>query len=321
MKKLEITIDSTSLGYSNCILNFHRTIVGSINQEGEIEGGYRRIPSAAMIYGVAGHGYINAMFRSNCDIDYSQDIARQAFDVPKEEAKDPATYLNDVRHLLTTCYYVWDTFISKDPLELIQINRDGKMGPATEINFKLLIYEDDFCVINLAGTMDALGKFIGGCYTINDLKFTRAWNKEEYLDDYELSRQLRIYVMACKLMADREPDSTIGKVGATKMGACISGIFLKPNPLNTEFKRSKVFLYSANDLADFSRQVLDFCARYSKHLQENYFPKEGILNGTCDGKWKHCAFWNVCKSPDNVGQIILKRDFKRKIWNPLCFND
>src|SRR5208337_2053637 len=64
--------------------------------------------------------------------------------------------------------------------------------PATEISFKIPFYEDENLIVNLCGTIDMIGKFSCGCYTIGDWKNTTYWMEDEYLNQYAISKQLRI---------------------------------------------------------------------------------------------------------------------------------
>ena len=34
-----------------------------------------------------------------------------------------------------------------------------------------------------------------------------------------------------------------------------------------------------------------------------------------------CWRWDACKSPDNVAEVLLKRDFNRVTFDPLKYNE
>lgn len=214
------------------------------------------------------------------------------------------------------------------PVPCTHCNGTGKDDnqSATEVTFTIPYYEDDNIIVNLCGTIDKVGKFIGGVYNIDDWKTTGhrsddKYSRMDYFSQYDLSRQLRFYTLACKLMARRHPESIMGQVGATRMGASITAIFLKPNANETLVERSEVFSYSDVQIAEFERTLNDFIGKLSASVETMYFPKEGILNGTCEGKWRRCPFWFACKSPDNIAQVLLGREFKRQVYDPLNFND
>ena len=341
--KLEIDIDSTCLSTSACERNFFLTVIGSI-EDGKIVGGYKSPPNAAMIYGVAVHKFIDTMYKTAGHYPTAKTFAETSFNVPKVLTDEKKQWLLDPKHLITSCYNLWTNYIEEDSnFELLDLpvkcfwcfgkgqDKDipckycqGKgvvNGKASELTFRILIYDDAFIKVNLCGTIDRVGKFHNGCYAIGDWKTTSAYNKDSYLSSYELSRQLRIYVLACKMMAQMYPDSILGKVGSTNMGAFIDGVFLKSKANDNEYQRSQVFQFSNEDMCDFRIMVDDFCRKLSESIQHNYWPKAGILNGSCDAKFGKCRFWNVCKSNETVGNLLLNRDFKRVIYNPLKFNE
>lgn len=343
-KKLEIDIDSTALGRAGCIKDFFLTVCGSISYDDTlfpiaIEGGYKSISSASMMYGVAVHEFIDVMFKTSGDFKVAREEALKKFSLPKVLTNVKQSYLMDERHLLSTCYNLWTGHIEDEPtFDVLSIpqecfycagvggpckhcNDKGIVeGPATEVTFRIKIYEDEFIIINLCGTIDNIGKFKNGCYAIRDWKTTSSW-RNDYLSQYEMSRQLRIYTIACKLMAKSNPDSILGKIGVTKMGAFIDAIFVKTNSNDNEVVRGDVMQFNDNDLDDFMCMLESFCVKLSQHIQANYFPKEGILNGACTKMYGKCNFWNVCKNNDMVANVLLKRDFKRVVYNPLSFNE
>lgn len=347
--QITFNLDSTSLSAASCLLNYKRTVIGELEEP--IIGAYKSIPNSAMIYGVAVHKFTDVMFKTNGHYPTARLESEKSFNVPKILTNEKLPWLNEPKHLGITNYELWSNYIEPESsYEVLMISQecwwckgvrspknieDGVLiigckhcngsgifnGPATELTFKILFYEDEFIKVNLCGTIDSVGKFKNGCYAIRDWKTTSSWGKESYLESYELSRQLRIYTLACKLMARTNPDSVLGRVGSTKMGAFIDGIFLKPKANDNEYMRSQVFQYSDKEIAEFEQQLLKFCSRFSRNVSLNYFPKEGILNGTCEGKYGKCRFWSCCKSNDNISNLLLKRDFKRVIYDPLHFNE
>ena len=343
---IEINISGTALGTSGCILNFYRTVV---------EGYKEPVQDARIVYGVAVHKYIDIMFKSGGHIPSARAEAFRVFDIPKIDDKR-SPHLSDRNHMLTTCFGVWELYVKKDnDFELIMLNQDcwkckgnglvvvdktldepplsiaqlcpickGQkqfMQPATEVTFSIPYYKDDTVIINLCGTLDRIGKIKGGVYAIPDWKTTSSWDSRGYFKTYELSRQLRIYVIALKLMAAKHPDSILGKIGKTNVGTFIDAIFIKPAANDNKYMRSDVFQYTDKQLADFQLTLDDQCHKLSQAIKTGYLPKEGIVNGSCEGKWGKCKFWNVCNSSDEVADVLLKRDFIVKPFNPLHYND
>ena len=123
-------------------------------------------------------------------------------------------------------------------------------------------------------------------------------------------------------MAERHPKSIFGQVGQTHMGAAIDAIFLKQNANETDFQMSEVFQYSDKEIQDFREMLNNFCIKLSWALKSNEIYKEGILNGLCEQKWGRCAFWVPCKvNGDSAVKAMLDRNFVRKVYDPLHFND
>lgn len=304
--KLIIRLSQSALSTSGCILNFYRTVIE----------GYKKTPKASIVYGSAVHKFFDVMFKTDSNLVMAVSASKKTFAIEKEfEEKKP--WLSEERHMLSTCSRVWADYISEDSsYEVIKINDI----PCSEFNFSIKYYEDDYIIVYLEGTLDNLGQIKGGCYAIRDFKTTGAWNSKEYFKRYELSKQLMFYCMICKMYAETEPESTLGKIGATKMGAFITGIFIKEKHDEIEVIKSDVFSYSDKQLADFRRSVDWFIGKISRYIQMNECnQKEGILNGTCERKWGYCDYFNICKTNEQVGQLILKRDFKVVPFNPLAY--
>lgn len=353
MSKIEINLDSTSLGTSACILEFVRTVIGE--PEHPERGAYRqKCMDAPLHYGIAGHMFLDTMYKTRGRYDLAQKIAMKWFMDTPHNPKDKAPHLSDPNHLIQTCYYLWTVFIETDgAFEVLSLpgkcwwckgegtikqeELDGvseqtcthclgskidTQQAATEVTFSIPFYEDDRLLVNLCGTQDRIGKFKNGVYAIRDWKFSSAWDKKNYFRQYELSRQLRMYTLACKLMAEKYPDSVMGQVGKTHMGACIDAVFLNEKVSETKHEMSPVHQYEDVKIEEFKRQILDFCERLSRHIGQSYYPQEGIINGTCSKLFsKVCQFWVPCKLSNQVSDVILARDFKRQVWDPLHFND
>jgi hypothetical protein len=211
----------------------------------------------------------------------------------------------------------WDTYITQDKtFDTIMIGDK----PVTEYTFSFQVYEDEDTIVNLCVTIDRIGKIKSGLYCVGDFKTTSTRDVASYLDKYVMSAQLRFYVLACKLMAEREPESILGKIGASQMGAFIDGIFVKPKANDNVYQRSEVFQFSANDIAEFKFDLMEKIKRLVACMRSSYLPKEGIINGTCQQQWGLCKFWTVCKqSNPEIVQVLLKRDFVQRQYEPLKF--
>ena len=355
--KTTINIDSTALGTAACERAFYLTTIGSINPSTlQSEGGYKQIMGASAIYGVALHKFIDLMYKTKADYTFARKKALASFNRPKIENKKQK-WLNDERHFMGVCETVWESFCLEDTsFELLEIpmkcwgcegvgylKREVTIntppeanvnitcevckgtgiinGPSTELTFKIPFFEDDNVIINLCGTIDKLGKFVNGIFSIGDWKSTTSWDKELYLDNYALSRQLRVYRLALALMAEKNPDSTLGKIGNSNVGGFIDGIFLSANSLDVKVVRSEVFQFSKDQLREFKHYLYSFCNRLSELVEcGTRGNKTGILNGACTTIFGRCKFWDVCRHDGPLGDMILGRDFSRKIYDPLNFD-
>jgi hypothetical protein len=273
-----------------------------------------------MVYGIAVHKFIDAMFKTKGDMKAAREAAIQIFNMPKVNDKKKM-WLSDASHMWVTCLNAWDDWILKDTKFDILKLPNGQ--PATELTFRLPYYEDENVVVNLCGTIDKIGKIKNGLYCVGDYKTTSSWNAEEYLSNYAMSAQLRFYALALRLMSKRHPDSMLGQVGATQMGCFIDGIFLKASAQENEYERSEVFQFKDSDLDNFASVVDQLIRKLLVYVASKTMPdKEGIVNGTCQQKFGRCKFWNVCKQQDPViASLLLKRDFVTKPYDPLTFNE
>ena len=122
-------------------------------------------------------------------------------------------------------------------------------------------------------------------------------------------------------MSRLHPDSVLGKVGATNMGAAIDAIFLKPKANENVITGSIVYQYKDSDLAAFEETLKHVCQRLSDAVRLQYFPKEGIVNGNCELRHGKCSFWNCCSADSSVEHILLKRDFEQRKFDPLKYNE
>lgn len=352
--KLEINLDSSSLSAASCIRDYKYTTIGDVLKPDE--GAYVSVPDSVMVYGVAVHKFIDTMYKTG-EIGLARRASLAAFNVHKI-SDDKKLWLDDSKHLFVTCSDVWMDFIQEDTVfDVLSVQQkcwkcSGKglhndvrypiptdsswpivtpcskcngigliEGPATEITFHIRLYEDDVIIVYLCGTIDRIGKFRNGPFAIRDWKSTTFWMEDEFLSEFAMSRQLRIYTLACKLMAELEPQSILGKIGVTNMGAMIDAIFVKKEPNENKYISSPIMQFGTKDMNEFREQLHRFCSKLSIHIQHNDFPREGILNGTCVKRFGKCRFFNVCKASNEIiATNLLKRDFKRKIYDPLNFH-
>lgn len=310
MTKQIIRVNASSLKESTCMLRWTNTIV---------QGYYQEVKGASLVYGIAVHKFIDTMFKTGGDMGAARDAALVAFRVPKITGKR-SEHLADERHLIYTCIDYWDNYILKDEqFDLIQMP-DNR--PATEVTFSIPFWENEHHVVHLEGTVDKIGKIRGGCYAVGDYKTTSQYDKDEYLSSYEMSSQLRFYVLSLKLMSQQHPESMLGGIGKTRVGVFIDGIFLKAKCSEIEYKRSKVYIFSDDSLREFENDLRKLCERLSYTLSAGNITREGLLNGSCRGEWDWCQYKNACMAGDSkLSKLVMQREFKQKEYNPLKHND
>jgi hypothetical protein len=278
-----------------------------------------------MVYGIAMHKFIDVMFKTKGNMEASTNAMYEEFRVPKVD-DHRSMYLSDEMHLCTTAFHYWHSYILKDSSLDIVILEDGL--PATEVTFEILYYEDDFIKVYLCGTLDKIVKIRNGCYAIGDYKTTRQDPAGRFLDDFEMSQQLRFYVLSLKLMAQLKPESILGKIGQTNIGVFIEGIFLKEKFSEMEFKRSDVWQSNYLNIPEFQHLLDNKIADLSNLIalvgdDTDYIPqREGIFNGSCKPYNKLCEFWNVCRTNHPVvSQNLLDKNFRTVEYNPMKHNE
>lgn len=305
---LTFRLSSTAMGSSTCSLRLHKQV---------IEGVREKLMPARVVYGIACHKFFDSMYKT---LDPVKSIltAKKAFFIPKIDDRK-STHLSDEGHMITTCMNVWAGFVQEDTsFEVLSF--DGKA--LTEKTFSNLIYQDEHITVYLEGTLDKIGKFKNGVYAIGDWKTTSSWSAESYFTQYELSRQLRIYRLATILEGRSYPDSPIGKIGNSRCGVFIDAIFLKPDRNALEVKRSSVFYIPEVEIIAFEKMLLKFCKSLSLKVQDgSLLDKEGTMNGSCEGKWGKCPYWNLCKTPLEVSRVLQDRDFNIVPWTPQDYNN
>lgn len=354
MNKLIINLDATALGHSACIKDLYLTVIGELNEQGQSSGGYReKSNGAALIYGVGIHDYLNISYKTGGDLGKAMKSSAIAFDVPKKAGSKGKDYLSDLKHMHTVGYNIWNDYcltdssfsllelelpcwVCKGRGETVNPTLEQAAGslecpnckglksllqPASEVTFSIKYWEDESIIINLCGTIDKIGKFHNGCYAIGDWKTTSAWDNDGYFQQYELSRQLRIYLLALRLMSHIAPESTLGKIGKQQVGCFIDAIFLVAEANKVKVKRSDVYQISNSDLDAFQLTLDEKIEQLVKAVKTGYIPKEGILNGSCVKPYSKCAFWDGCRSNPQVEQILLKQNFRQWDFQPLKYNE
>jgi hypothetical protein len=318
------------------MLRLHRTVV---------EGYKEKTLPSRIVYGVALHKFIDVMYRTKGHIPTAREAAKECFlTIPKID-EHRSMHLSDLNHMLSVALWTWEMCVIKDDtFEILEINDTCEkckgtgstyedkicsdccgngyiLRPATEVTFSIPYYHDAYVSINWCGTLDRIGKIKNGIYVVPDWKTTSAWDEKTYFKQYQMARAPRGYILALKMMSELYPDSILGKIGGGVVGARFDGIFIKPAINDVKFARSEVFRYPEKKLNEFRLLLDDKCREISQAVKTEYYPKQGLINGSCQGKWGMCPFWSVCQLPEVIGDMVLKRDFDKKPFNPLAYND
>jgi len=308
--KTKILLSSTSLGSGNCGLAFYRRVVK----------GYRSPKMhPRLVYGVAFHKFMDVACKTK-DLKLAKEKALQAFELPKVEPKRGEEHLSDFNHLFKVACEAWFTWIADDQSFSLIADGDGK--PLTEQSFQIPFYKGEVLEVDLAGTLDKIGKIAGGIFAFGDWKTTSSWDNKGYFKQYELARQLRLYRLATLLEAERNPESVVGRLGKEpNLGAFIDAVFLKPSVGEVKFERSKFFIFHAEEMEEFKQGLLRWCKRFEQSLIDGtVHARDGIVTGACEGKWGKCDYWNICAAPKGAVDVMLKSNFNQIPWNPLDYN-
>lgn len=307
-------LDSTLLRQFTCIRRVHLLA---------IKGYQSKALGVDIEYGSAFHIFANLFEETRGDFNASFAPAKEYFDKTPMIIGSKKQHLT-VNHLAKTCFSYQEYYDTNKDFEVL---RDDTDKPLTEIKFSFPILEVDGITIMLCGTIDKIGKFKNGCYAIGDYKTTSFWDAKTYFESYRLSTQLRTYCYALKKICSSAPaDSVLHKIANQQIGVFIEAIFLKPDK-DAEFKRSEIFYPKDWEMVEFE-QMLNKKAHELLALAQtvkaipDYLPyREGVINGSCDGKFK-CNYFNACASPDQIAfQHLMNRDFKLKEWNPLTLHE
>jgi hypothetical protein len=279
------------------------------------------LPNISMQFGTAFHYFAAEMYRSVGNLAKASKEGLLLLQKPCEEDKKKL-YLLDPHYYRGTCFEWWNWHQEKDAHEVMLLP-DGK--PAVEQNFSFPIHETDDCIIELAGTIDRLGKVRNGCYCVVDYKTTSTTNVQSYFHGFKMSVQLRTYVYAIAHYAKSSPASIFAAFNANPIGARIDGIFTRGASKPVEVLSSPVIIFKESDMIEYERLLM----KKAKHLAELYkqwlsdpasILREGLVTGACFKKFGTCDYFDVCAANDDVCRaFVLEKNFIKREYNPLAF--
>ena len=228
------------------------------------------------------------------------------------------------------------TFLQKVCLEYATIYQQDNLTPVKdrdgeallELTFAYPYYVDDEVEVLLAGTMDEIGKFHAGTYAIVDAKTTSVWDIDSYFRAYYLNAQLLFYRVALNYYASAHPESIFAEINKFDVACMIDGIFLKGATADPIFRRSEVFLFSAEQVAEFEvllrRKIMELVGHVKMWRQDaNYRPlREGMINTACETVYGPCKYHPACAAKDpQWREAVYENNFRVKSYNPLAHNE
>ena len=307
MEKKIIKISSSSLKESACDWRYKAIVLGGYTS---------KLPYNDTLYGSAFHKFCYVMAITNGNFAEAHKAGIEKFRRPVL-IRDKKEHLTD-KHLIATCLQYWDAIESNRTDFQSLVNKEGK--PLVEFNFSVPVYEDEYCIVKLEGTIDRIGKIKNGFFCIRDFKTTSSWKWTEFLDSFRASPQLKLYLWALKKHAKLNPGSILDDIVKFPMAAFIDGVFLK-SAKETEFHSSDAYVYKdwefqeiENLLYKKAYQIAEF---YSSNLEAT---RNGKITGECYRGY-YCKFFHVCHALDKrVEEVVLDKNFAQREFDPLNYD-
>lgn len=309
--KLIIMLDASACKESSCALRLFNIVIG----------GYTgKVQANDIEFGSAFHKF-KARFRIEGKDGFGKGVqeAQEYFSKTPMYVKPMKKYL-DIKFLVNACICYATTY-ENDSFELLIENEK----PFIELPFCFPVYVDDLVEILVCGTIDEIGKFKNGIYSIEDLKTTSMWNVDEYLEAYRLSPQLYFYRWTIRQYALAKPNSLMATIDQSELGCHINGVFFKGKDKPIEYKRGDVMLFKEKELKEFelllNKTIVKLIEIAHDWIETGNTPlREGLLNGACSTVYGPCKFAVACGATDDeTRNIIMQQSFTQKFYNPLSF--
>jgi hypothetical protein len=289
-----------------------------------IVAGYReKEQSPSLSYGSACHRYVETLRKTK---DHQQGI----IDACKYYAPYSSQW-NDkewrtLSHLMQSCGAYKNFYDSDRDLQSVSLPIDGVETVMVEQKFKLKIFENDFFILYLSGTIDEIGLYQKHKFVIIDRKTSSYYFKiDETLKMYQQSSQMLFYKYIAEL-----------SLNLKNLEVLIEGIFINskektkivrtPEPFEYEPWRMKFFKDQLNEtIKNLIVDLTDYHMRfYGQDITDKeIFPMNFLA---CDSsrydkdKIGACKFFNICANSDSgIREHMIKRDFIVKQYNPMMF--
>jgi len=314
-EKLTIRIDASSMGDLHCFLKFWRKVIEQYTTPKE---------NVSMVFGSAWHVFREELAKSESE---SLSIGKAVRFLNTHIAKGleiPDKYAHLTPAFLTLiCIKYTEQFGTSDKTREFKFIRNEKEEPLVEYTFSIKVFEDDYVIIYLQGTIDEIGRFNNGnIIAFGDDKTTHSWNINVYLSQHKMKNQLRTYAWAIRHLAkEAEQDNPYKGIFSGRIGGFINGVFLNKDMEKIQFKRSDIFFFTHEDLQEYEDMLTEVCRALSAHVEHKLLPNRGgIMNNTCSGNFGDCPYIAICAAPSkDVGQRLLDSFFVKKSYEPLMF--
>lgn len=312
-----LRIDSSLTKESACLLRCQRLAVE----------GYKELRDYNDTqYGSAFHAFISELHRTNGDFGTATNKALEIQERPSIQRTNKNHLTSS--HLVKTCVDFATYSQKQDTFQVLTV--DGI--PLVEQRFEIKYYENEYFIVLLCGTIDAIGKFVNGIYAIRDYKTRGLWSNKsktgsttyiedeikKYFQQYLLSIQLRFYLFCIKLIGEQQPDTAMGKIFKEHVfGLFIEGIFTHPVE-KTIFRKSDVFILTQEDIDEFKEAFDIFINRFITRIQTgDFITRDGIISGACVENRYPCKFTQVCGAPTEMARkMLLSNSFSKKPYSP-----
>lgn len=322
MSKHTYIIDASAIKESSCQYRlFNKIVIGyrGKRNNNDIEWGqaFHKFRSHLRTHGKESFG--EAMM-----------IATQYYENTPMLIKPNKKYLTST-YLQRACLEYFTKY-QNDLFEVVRTERDAEDIPAGTplvepiTRFIFPYYVDDLMEVLMAGTMDEVGKFRNGVYSICDLKTTSVRDVESYFKSYDLSPQMLFYRWAVKQYAKSHPDSIIAKIESEDVYCFIDGVFTFGAD-KIELHRSNIMPFPDAKLLEFELLLEETMSKFIE-LTRCYLmtgqlpPRYGMVNGACQTIYGPCMFFNGCSAPDlESREAIFDSSFKREFYNPLNWGE
>ena len=314
--KLLVMLDASALSASSCALRLHLINVVGLKS---------KLNFNDLEFGTAFHKF-RAIYREEGEAGLAKGLktAKNYYENTPMAIKDGKSYLTST--FLQKVCFEWAEKYNQDSFETLKVkNEKGIEESLLEVRFAIPYYIDDSLELLLAGTMDEIGKWKGGIYSICDAKTTSVWKEDEYFSAFQLSTQMIFYRWLIKKYGEVYPDSIYAKIDREECGVFIDGVFLKGKETPTVYRRSEVFRFSNETLEEFSlildTKIRDMISWIKMWQSDRIIPfREGMINNSCETKYGKCVYFHLCNSPDKEAREAIEAyNFKLEFYNPLEF--